>query len=95
MEEESEKVAQIFLTGEMDIEDFLTQFTDRRKIMHLRKVKAEKMSDLIKQPNIPNYINAPPVSINSNYFPTITNPVPYPTGPMNMMPYPGSYFQNY
>lgn len=99
MEEESETIAQNFLSSDLDIEDFLTQFAERRKIMHLRKVKVEKMSELIRQPllnHAPNYINAPPVSINSNFFPSVlnTNSVPYPTGPMHM-PLPNSYFQQF
>lgn len=99
MEEESEKIAQDFLSGDLDIEDFLTRFAEFRKIMHLRKVKAEKMSELVnRRPlinSVPNYVNAPPVAINSNYFPSplTSNSVPYPTGPMNM-PLPGSYFHN-
>lgn len=68
MEEESEKIAQDFLSGDLDIEDFLTRFAEFRKIMHLRKVKAEKMSELVnRRPlinSVPNYVNAPPVAID-------------------------------
>lgn len=105
-EEESEKVANTFLDGEMELEDFLDKFLTTRKLMHLRLVKAEKMSKLISRDynSGSNYVNTPPLAINSNYFPGIpsmnnpsTNPnnsVPYPTGPLNM-PMPGSmnYFQ--
>lgn len=98
MEEESDKIASKFLDGSLDIEDFLQQFTETRKLMHLRKVKADKMSELITQRplinHVPNYINAPPVSINTNYFPNMpsNNAVPYPAYPNIGMPMPGSYF---
>ncbi|CAG9861264.1 unnamed protein product [Phyllotreta striolata] len=115
MEEESEKTAKKLLEKEVEIDDFLDEFLEKRRIMHMRLVKAEKLSKILQRDpslnNIPNYINAPPVSINSNFFPGIpTNPpsnlpypvgppsVPYPTGPLNMpMPLPPrpNYFQNY
>ncbi|XP_023012781.2 vacuolar protein sorting 37B [Leptinotarsa decemlineata] len=113
MEEESDKVAKKFLDSESEIEEFIDTFLEKRKIMHMRLVKAEKLSKLLQRdPSLgnPNYINAPPVNINSNYFPGIpTNTpsslpypigppsVPYPTGPLNMpMPPPrNNYFQNH
>lgn len=101
-EEQSEKMANRFLDGEMELDEFLDQFLMMRKLMHLRLVKAEKMSKLISRDYSGggNYINAPPLAINSNYFPSIPsinpapNSVPYPTGPLNM-PMPGgmNYFQ--
>lgn len=105
MEEDSEKIAKKFLDNEVDIDEFLDQFLTKRKLMHLRLVKAEKLSKILQRDptlsNIPNYVNAPPVSINSSYFPGIpmghtTASVPYPTGPLNMpMPPGASYFQNH
>lgn len=100
MEEESEKIASKFLEGSFDVDEFLQQFAETRKIMHLRKVKADKMSELIsRRPlinHVPTYINAPPVSINTNYFPNMpsTNPTPYPAYPNIGMPVPNSYFPN-
>lgn len=100
MEEESEKIAMEFLDNTLDIEEFLQKFTDSRKIMHLRKVKADKLSELIQRrppmSSVPNYVNAPPVTLNSNYFPSVplANPTPYPAYPSIPMPMPGSYFAN-
>lgn len=100
-EEQSETIAKKFLDGEIELDEFLDQFLTIRRLMHLRLVKAEKLSKLITSDptfnSVPNYVNAPPMSINSNYFPRIpaanANSVPYPTGPLNM-PMPGqSYFQ--
>lgn len=106
-EEQSETIANKFLDGDIELDDFLTQFLTMRQLMHIRLVKAEKMTKIVSQDlnfsSGPNYINAPPVAINSNYFPSIpttyqnnpsANSVPYPTGPLNM-PMPGgmNYFQ--
>ncbi|KAJ8958481.1 hypothetical protein NQ318_002274 [Aromia moschata] len=110
MEEESDKIAKKFLDNELELDDFLDQFLTKRNLMHMRLVKAEKLSKILQRDpslsNIPNYINAPPVSINTNYFPgvptsTVPYPIgspaiPYPTGPLNMpMPPGANYFQNH
>lgn len=102
MEEESDKIAQSFLDNSTELDSFLDEFLIKRKLMHLRNVKAEKMSKLIAQDGIyspGNYVNAPPMSINSSYFPAMpaVNPtaVPYPTGGMGMPMPPGHFFQNH
>lgn len=105
MEDESDQIAKKFVNNDIPVDDFLDQFLDRRKIVHTRLVKAEKLSKLLSvNPalnNIPNYISAPLVNINSGYFPGIPNTqtspsVPYPTGPLNMpMPPPVNYFQKH
>lgn len=110
MEEESDNVAKGFLDNDKELDQFLDEFLNKRKLMHLRLVKAEKLSKILSQDPVygGNYVNAPPLSVNSNYFPTVpaVNPVsvpypvnpgqtsvPYPTGGFNM-PMPG-YFQNH
>ncbi|CAH1163211.1 unnamed protein product [Phaedon cochleariae] len=95
MEEESDKMAKRYLESEIELDDYLDNFLEKRKLMHLRLVKAEKLSKLLQRnpslSNVPNYINAPPVNINSNFFPGIPGNVPsslpYPVGPQ-AMPYP-------
>ncbi|KAK5638321.1 hypothetical protein RI129_012616 [Pyrocoelia pectoralis] len=104
IEEESDKVATQFLCNEIELDEFLEEFLKKRIIMHTRLIKAEKMTKILSTDpvlnNVPSYVNAPPVSINSNYFPGITpNPVPnvpYPIGGISM-PMPGNvnYFQNH
>lgn len=99
IEEESDTIAKRFLENETELEDFLDEFLTKRRIMHMRLVKAEKLSKILQRDptlnNIPNYINAPPVNINTNYFPGISgnipgnmpNSPPYPLGP-STVPYP-------
>lgn len=89
-----------FLDNEVEIEEFLEEFLTKREQVHLRLIKAEKLSKILsRDPTggaVPNYINAPPVNINSNYFPGVpqTQNVPYPTGPIGM-PMPGmNFYQN-
>lgn len=105
IEDESDQIANKFFECDIEIDEFLEQFLTKRQIMHLRLVKAEKMAKILsKDPllsNIPNYINAPPVALNTNYFPgmptnPVSNSVPYPTGAFNMPMPPGiGYFQNH
>ncbi|GAB6033665.1 hypothetical protein CHUAL_013725 [Chamberlinius hualienensis] len=46
-EEDSEKIAEKFLEGGAEIEAFLDEFQNKRKLAHLRRVKAEKMNELL------------------------------------------------
>ncbi|KAF5306558.1 hypothetical protein FQR65_LT07285 [Abscondita terminalis] len=102
IEEDSDNVVSKFLSNDLELDDFLEDFLNKRKIMHTRLVKAEKMAKILSRDpalnNIPNYVNAPPVNINRDYFPSI-NPatnLPYPVGDISM-PMPGNinYFQNH
>ena len=46
-EEESDQLAEKFLDKTLDVDTFIEEFQNRRKTAHLRKVKAEKMKELI------------------------------------------------
>ncbi|CAG5075506.1 Similar to VPS37B: Vacuolar protein sorting-associated protein 37B (Homo sapiens) [Cotesia congregata] len=79
IEEESEKHAENFLAGNLDVDEFLEQFLVKRKLMHLRKVKIDKMKELRKKSKFPksgsNYPQGRSFSDTG---------VPYPTGPVSM-----------
>lgn len=80
-EENSEQIAQDFLAGEIDIEKFLEDFSKERKVMHLRKVKIDKMSELIRELQTPK----PNALFGNNQ-----SRLPYPQYPPTMnMPMPG------
>lgn len=84
IEEESEKVAEKFLAGDMEVDEFLEQFLSRRKTMHLRKVKVDKMRELIKSKD--RGISGYPATSN---FPGMSPSLPYPAGIVSMpMPVP-------
>ncbi|XP_047520705.1 vacuolar protein sorting-associated protein 37B [Pieris napi] len=90
-EEQSENIAQDFLTGKIDVDKFLEDFEPIRKSMHLRKFKAEKMSDLLRsgQSSYGNDVSKPYLPYPS-YGTHGVPSVPYPMGPLNM-PMPGMY----
>uniref|UniRef100_A0A182PKG0 VPS37 C-terminal domain-containing protein n=1 Tax=Anopheles epiroticus TaxID=199890 RepID=A0A182PKG0_9DIPT len=47
-EEESENIVKQLLDGEISIDAYVEQFTSIRKLMHSRKLQAEKMTELIR-----------------------------------------------
>ncbi|KFM81748.1 Vacuolar protein sorting-associated protein 37B, partial [Stegodyphus mimosarum] len=48
-EEESEAISENFLSGEIQVDAFLESYLNKRKLTHLRRVKAEKMAELLNQ----------------------------------------------
>lgn len=86
IEEESEGIAEKFLAGDMEVDDFLEQFLVRRKLMHLRKVKVDKMREVTKK--LRATASGPGYPMTSN-FPGMAPAIPYPAGPIAMpMPVP-------
>lgn len=87
-------IAEKFLAGDMEVDEFLEQFLSRRKLMHLRKVKVDKLRELIRKSHTavgPGY----PIASN---FRSLAPAVPYPAGPVSMpMPVPSGfpYFKPY
>ncbi|XP_008470483.1 vacuolar protein sorting-associated protein 37C isoform X2 [Diaphorina citri] len=51
IEEESEKVPEEFLNGTIDVDKFLETFTPKRILMHLRRIKADKMAEMLTKRN--------------------------------------------
>ncbi|NXJ72614.1 VP37C protein, partial [Rostratula benghalensis] len=49
IEEESEKMAEKFLEGEVALENFLELFVGMRKLSHLRRVRVEKLQELLRK----------------------------------------------
>lgn len=45
-DEEAENVASSFFAGNMRVNEFLTQFIEKRKLAHLRRIKAEKLTEM-------------------------------------------------
>ena len=89
-------IAEKFLEGDLDIDGFLEQFTASRKVMHLRRVKADKMSEILKRQHNAAY---PPQSYTHHTAPSyvplppVYGSVPYPVRGVNM-PMSGSYGPN-
>lgn len=70
----------------MEVDEFLEQFLSRRKIMHTRKVKVDKMRELMRRP-VQSSVN--PGYPLAGLYPGVSPSVPYPTGRISMpMPVP-------
>ncbi|EFN81711.1 vacuolar protein sorting-associated protein 37B [Harpegnathos saltator] len=86
IEEESETVAEKFMAGDIEVDEFLDQFLTRRRLMHLRKVKVDKLKDLIRKGFSASSVPGYPTISN---FPGMAPSIPYPTGSVAMpMPLP-------
>lgn len=78
-EEESETFAQKFLSGELPLESFLTDFLEKRKVAHLRRIKTEKLMEFVRTQSRGGYNqDASPVR-------------PAPPPPSGNLPYPISH----
>ncbi|XP_034487784.1 vacuolar protein sorting-associated protein 37B [Drosophila innubila] len=94
-EEKTEECVKKFTDNEINVDTFLDEFLSSRRTMHLRKLKAEKMQELIRKQssaasqrhsNIPAYGNLPGTGGSGFYQ---SGNVPYPMmGPMMPMPPP-------
>lgn len=73
-EEESDKITEQFLDGLMDAETFMSQYEPARCLSHMRRLKSEKMAELVKQ--------------SQRGRTSFSTSVPYPTSPPQM-PMPG------
>ncbi|KAJ6636248.1 Vacuolar protein sorting-associated protein 37B, partial [Pseudolycoriella hygida] len=82
-EEASERIVKQFLDKELQIDGFLEQFMVSRKTMHLRKLKAEKMNELIRRGSTNSYNN-----FNRSFYPyqpaVSGGNLPYPIGLLDL-----------
>lgn len=81
-----QELASKFLDGSLDVEGFLEQFTSRRKQMHLRKVKADKMTEMVQKRTFAS--PAANRTATSNFYSPPPALAPYPMAPMPAMPMP-------
>jgi ESCRT-I complex subunit VPS37 len=83
-EENSEKISDDFLSRSLTTDEFLEQFKSSRTEMHLRKLKVDKMQELLRQgggsgQQHPPQINYPP-GMSNFYGPSHHGgPAPYPS----------------
>jgi len=91
-EEETESIAEKFLDGSIDVEAFLEDFLPKRKLAHLRRIKVDKLSELIyrtqHQQNSQNWTPIPVASgggVNPIYVsqPPVMPPAYPPYGTTN------------
>lgn len=90
-EEETENLVQSFLDKEQEVDEFLSEFLSKRKLAHLRKIKADKITDVINQQNSTSHNTpypTPPSAGGGLSYGGSQWGTPYPTQPVNM-PLPG------
>jgi len=87
-EEETEKLTESFLDGEIssDVDEFLSCFIQGRTRAHLRKVKAEKLQEIIRRGG-----TSTPQPRRSYGTPYYTSPYPSVPSPVSNLPYPVMY----
>lgn len=93
-EEKSDEITEKFLSQSIQIDEFLDQFKSTRMEMHLRKLKVDKMQELLRQ-GVGNGQHPPP---QGNYQPGNFYNAPYPNampGGYPMMPMPPNYRSPY
>lgn len=107
-EEKSDQIVTKFQEKEITIDEFSEQFMAARKEMHLRKLKSEKMNELIRtqsnnrngpQSNLP-YNNRPGTAfpLPTNFYPQAPgtgNSAPYPPMAYPSMPMPNQMFRHF
>lgn len=84
-DEDSEQTVESFCEQNLSVEDFLTDYLPKRTLAHKRRIKAEKMGELLRGSHVP--VSPPAWSTPSaSHAP---GPAPYPTGPSpGGAPYP-------
>lgn len=87
-EEESERCAESFLSGDLPLEQFLSNFLDKRKIAHMRRIKTEKLIEHVRSQG-----RGSAAADNGPIRPAPAPPggAPYPVGGPTM-PTPGGGF---
>ncbi|RWS04528.1 vacuolar protein sorting-associated protein 37B-like protein [Dinothrombium tinctorium] len=85
-EEESDTIANKFLASELTLDEFLTQFLDKRKLSHLRRIKTEKLMEYVRK-NQSSYNQMPTTSNATPPYPLRPAPPP-PSFGAQMPPYP-------
>ncbi|GCC18869.1 hypothetical protein chiPu_0022148 [Chiloscyllium punctatum] len=89
VEKESEELAERFLEGRFALEVFLEQYNEQRKLAHLRRVRIEKLQEILSQPRA---APAQPVQPSPTLPQRPPPPVPCPTAapPLPYDPNPGA-----
>merc|ERR1712083_86565 len=102
VEEESEQMTDAFLSGGDNLDEFLEQYHEKRKLAHLRRVKVDKLKELIRgrrqqqQQGTPSRAAPPPPGVQQQRGPTFSwgapgpgyEQLPYPAQPQYNMPMP-------
>ncbi|OQR66797.1 vacuolar protein sorting-associated protein 37B-like [Tropilaelaps mercedesae] len=97
-EDVSESIANDFLSSTISAEEFLAKFIDSRKDSHLRRVRAEKAAELLREqnrvptavPSFPRYV-PPSGEYQPPSLPTVGPQYGPPQQALPYLPYPTAY----
>jgi len=88
-EEESESVASMFLSQEINLNDFLFQFIEKKKLYHLRRIKSEKLMEYLRNNPSNQSMEHPPMPPLPSSSTTSSSPSSSSSVlPFNIPPYP-------
>ncbi|ELR49808.1 Vacuolar protein sorting-associated protein 37B, partial [Bos mutus] len=90
IEEDTENMAEKFLDGELPLDSFIDVYQSKRKLAHMRRVKIEKLQEMVlkgqRLPQVPAPAPLPPRGPE----PAPAAPLPYPapeaSGPPSVVP---------
>ncbi|XP_037373754.1 vacuolar protein sorting-associated protein 37C-like [Talpa occidentalis] len=99
IEEESEAMAEKFLEGEVPLETFLETFSSMRMLSHLRRVRVEKLQEVMRRPRVSPELAGdalpprppPPPRPAPQATPPVAGEQPLPPPPSAGLPYPLPY----
>ncbi|XP_032166574.1 vacuolar protein sorting-associated protein 37B isoform X4 [Mustela erminea] len=90
IEEDTENMAEKFLDGELPLDSFIDVYQSQRKLAHTRRVKIEKLQELVLKGQRLPQASAPAPLLPRVPEPVPAAPLPYPTseasGPSSMLP---------
>ncbi|XP_041417658.1 uncharacterized protein LOC379838 isoform X1 [Xenopus laevis] len=81
IEEETENMAENFLDGGIQLENFTDEYLNKRKLAHLRRVKIEKLQEMVMKGQ-----RLPQVSVLPQTHPLESNQAPQASYPANITP---------
>ncbi|CAG5136383.1 unnamed protein product [Candidula unifasciata] len=95
-EEESEQLADDFCSGQLAVEEFLSEYIPKRTQSHLRRIKSERFAELIREGSSPSgnwTLPSQPAAPAHSALPTYPHghSTPYPTSVAIGMPQPSLY----
>ncbi|KAL2298308.1 hypothetical protein Nmel_015301 [Mimus melanotis] len=101
IEEDTENMAEKFLDGEIPLDSFIDEYQSKRKLAHLRRVKIEKLQEMVLKgqrlaqappPAQPRPPEPTPAAADANPPPSVVPrripPPPPPSGPAGRFPTP-------
>ena len=94
VEEKSENLMESFLqSGDRNVEQFMEEYLDQRKLAHLRRSKVDKMKELLQQQR---HESGGLTSTTTPIRQAPRPPLPYPgySQPNTNLPYPNPSFSN-